>query len=108
VPEAYHNPAPRLSLATSSQIGLDLSAVPLDEVLGFRSEYGFEYRMYARDVQQFVLGLSLMDEADQHSALMDRRAEFRDRQGQLRRIGRAAFARQAISLALALQVPHGR
>jgi hypothetical protein len=64
--------------------------------------------MYARDVQQFVLGLSLMDEADQHSALMDRRAEFRDRQGQLRRIGRAAFARQAISLALALQVPHGR
>jgi len=79
------------------QIGLDLSAVPLDEVLGFRSQYGSEYRRYARDVRQYVLELSLMDEADRHLALMDRRAELDDRAEQLRKIGRTAFVRQAIS-----------
>jgi hypothetical protein len=77
------------------QIGLDLSAVPLDEVLGFRSEYGSEYRTYARDIRK-LLQLSLIDEANQQSALMDRRAELRDREERLRKIGRAAFARQAL------------
>jgi hypothetical protein len=80
-----------------AQVGIDLSAVPLDEVLGFRAEYGSEYRRYSSDVRRFALELSLMDEADQRSALMDRRAELDDRAEQLRRIGRTAFARQAIS-----------
>jgi hypothetical protein len=84
------------------QIGLDLSAVPLDEVLGFRSEYGSEYRMYARDIRKFVLDLSLIDEANQQSALMDRRAELRDREEQLRKIGRRAFARQAMAFGFGL------
>ena len=85
-----------------AQIGLDLSAVPLDEVLGFRSQYGSEYRRYARDVRQYVLELSLMNEADRHSALMDRRAELDDRAEQLRKIGRTAFARQTIAFGFGL------
>ena len=79
------------------QIGLDLSAVPLDEVLDFRSKHGSEYRTYSHDVRKFVLELSLTDEADRHSALMDRRAELDDRAEQLRKLGRTAFARQTIS-----------
>ena len=79
------------------QIGIDLSAVPLDEVLDFRSKYSSEYRRYSNDVRMFVLDLSLMNEADRHSALINRRAELVDRAEQLRKTGRTAFARQAIS-----------
>jgi hypothetical protein len=81
-----------------AQVGIDLSAVPLDEVLAFRAEYGNEYRRYSNDVRRFALELSLMGEADQGSALMDRRAELTDRAERLRRTARTAFARQAISL----------
>jgi len=79
-----------------AQVGVDLSAVPLDEVLGFRVEYGNEYRRYSSDVRRFALELSLMDEADRHSALTERREELEDRAEQLRRIGLAAFARQTV------------
>ena len=71
-------------------------------MLGFRAEYGTEYRRYSSDVRRFVLELSLMDEANQRSALMDRRAELDDRAEQLRKIGRTAFARQAISFGFGL------
>lgn len=80
-----------------AQIGIDLSAIPLDEVLDFRSKYGSEYRRYASDVRKFILELSLMNEADRHYALIDRRADLDDRAQQLRKIGRISFARQAIS-----------
>ena len=80
-----------------AQVGIDLSALPLDEVLGFRAEYGSEYRRYSSDVRRFALELSLMGAADQGSALTERREELKDRAEQLRRIGLTAFARQAIS-----------
>ena len=80
-----------------AQVGIDLSAVPLDEVLGFRAEYGSEYRTYSSDVRRFALELSLMGAADQGSALTERREELEDRAEQLRRIALTAFARQAIS-----------
>jgi hypothetical protein len=84
------------------QIGIDLSAVPLDEVLDFRSKYGSEYRSYSNEVRKLVLELSLMDEADQPLALRERRAELEDRAEQLRKTGRAAFARQSITLGFGL------
>jgi hypothetical protein len=80
-----------------AQVGVDLSTVPLDEVLGFRAEYGNEYRRYSSDVRRFALELSLMGEADQRSALTERRAELDDRAERLRRTARAAFARQTLS-----------
>ena len=34
-------------------MGLNLSAVPLDEVLDFRKQYGAEFRSYVRDLRSF-------------------------------------------------------
>jgi hypothetical protein len=79
-----------------AQVGVDLSAVPLDEVLGFRADYGAEYRRYSGDVRRFALELSLMGGADQRSALMERREELKDRAERLRRVGLTAFARQTV------------
>ena len=80
-----------------AQVGIDLSAVPLDEVLDFRRQYGSEYQRYSSDVRRFTLELSLMDEASRYSAITERRAELADRAEQLRRTARTAFVRQAIS-----------
>ena len=84
------------------QVGIDLSAVPLDEILDFRSKYGSEYRRYSKDVRRFVLELSLMNEASRDSALRDRRDEMEERAEQLRKIGRTAFARQTIGFGFGL------
>jgi hypothetical protein len=84
----------KIVVSDLAQVGIDLSAVPLDEVLGFRAEYGSEYRRYSSDVRRFALELSLMGTADQDSALTERRQELEDRAEQLRRLGLTAFARQ--------------
>ena len=78
-------------------VGVDLDAIPLDEVLDFRHRHGSDYRAYSRDVRQFMLELSLIPERDQSSALAERRAELRDRADELKRIGRSSFTRQAVS-----------
>lgn len=83
-------------------VGIDLHAVPLDEVLDFRRQYGHEYRTYSNDVRQFVLHLSLLPEAEKSSALAERRAELDDRAEELRKVGRNAFKRQAVSLGFGL------
>jgi hypothetical protein len=81
-----------------THINLDLTDIPLDEVLDFRRDYGAEYRAYARQVRQFVLDLSLMSKSEQSFALAARRTELDDRAEHLRRIGRTAFGRQAVVL----------
>jgi hypothetical protein len=92
----------KIVIGDLAQVGIDLSAVPLDEVLHFRSQYGSEYRRYSADVRKFVLELSLMDEASRRSAVMERRAELDERAEQLRKIGRTAFARQTIGFGFGL------
>lgn len=92
----------KIMTSDTRHVGLDLEAVPLDEVLAFRSQHGPEYRAYSRDVRQFVLTLSQLSEAEQESALMERRAELDDRADELRRVGRSAFKHQAVSLGFGL------
>jgi hypothetical protein len=92
----------RIVTGDLAQIGIDLSAVPLDEVLDFRAKHGPEYRRYSNDVRKFVLELSLADEAGRHSAIIERHAELDDRAEQLRKIGRTAFARQTIGFGFGL------
>jgi len=89
-------------VADIASVGIDLSAVPLDEVLDFRSKYGSEYRAYSKDIREFALMLSLMTESDQITAIAARRAELKDRRARLRRIGRQSFKGQSISLGLGL------
>jgi hypothetical protein len=98
----HDNGRARIMTSDLRQVGVDMHAVPLDEVLDFRSQHGSEFRAYSRQVRQFVLELSLQAESDQASAFVERRAELDDRAEELRRAARSAFKRQAISLGFGL------
>lgn len=82
-------------------VSVDLSAVPLDEVLAFRSEYRTEHRCYARSVREFARQLSLMPEGERNAAWQDRQAEIEDLASDLRKKARNAW-RQPASFALGL------
>lgn len=82
-------------------VSVDLSAVPLDEVLAFRSEHRTEHRRYARSVRDFARQLSLMSEAERGVAWRDRQAEIEDLASDLRKTARGAW-RQPASFALGL------
>jgi hypothetical protein len=93
---------PNIVLGDIARVGIDLSDVPLDEVIDFRRTYGPEYRAYSKEVRDFVLSLSLMTENDRIAAIAARRADFDDRVARLQRIGRQSFKRQSISLGFGL------
>jgi hypothetical protein len=88
----------KIILSDLLYLDLDLSAVPLDEVLDFRRQYAVDYRSYSHDVRQFALELSLLSESDQSSALDDRHIELDYRAKQLRKIGRSEFAHRTLSM----------
>jgi len=72
-------------------VGVDLSAVPLDEVLAFRRQHGPAYKAYARNLRQFVRGVAPLNADDQRDALKDRLDEIGDAATDLREAGRAAW-----------------
>lgn len=76
-------------------VSVDLSKVPLDEVLSFREENGREYRKYARSVRQFARDLTTYASQDRLSALRDRRTELADLADELSRKARTAWRRPA-------------
>lgn len=82
-------------------VSVDLSSVPLDEVLSFREGHRNEHRRYVRSVREFARELSLMPEQERASAFRDRQAELDDLANDLRRIARSAWKRPA-SFALGL------
>jgi hypothetical protein len=82
-------------------VSVDLSSVPLDEVLGFRSEHRAAHQKYARSVRDFARQLSLMPHEELQSAFADRRAEIEDLASDLRNKARKAW-RQPVSFALGL------
>jgi hypothetical protein len=57
-------------------VGVDLTRVPMDEVLGFRKDYGKEYGSYARALRKYLGELSQLSEPQRKEALADRRAEI--------------------------------
>ena len=89
----------KIVLGDLAQVNLDLTDIPLDEVLDFRRQYGAEYRTYANAVRRFTLELSLMSGSERTSAVAARRIELDDRVEHLRAINRAAFRRQALVMA---------
>jgi hypothetical protein len=76
-------------------VGVDLTKVPLDELLSFRTEHQNEYQRYARSVRSFVRQLSLIPTEDRPSAERDRRAEIEDLASDLKAAGRKAWKRPA-------------
>jgi hypothetical protein len=96
VPSAGH--VVSLDLST---VGVDLSGVPMDEVLGFRAEHLEAHRQYARAVRRFVRELSLLPPQERDRALDEREAELTDLAAQLRKTARRFWKRPA-SFALSI------
>ncbi|WP_406126984.1 hypothetical protein [Streptomyces sp. NBC_00989] len=108
-PEFRHRDNPLLARAKATgrlvhndlvDVGIDMSGIPLDEVLAFRREHGKGYRQYARGLRQFVAALERADTAEQQRLLLDRTEEIADAASDLRR-ARRAWGRPVVSLALA-------
>ncbi|SRR6266568_3678807 len=72
-------------------VGVDLSRVPMDEVLGFRREYGKEYAAYARTLRKFVRDLGLLPGPERKGALDDRQDEIRAMAHELQGRGKKAW-----------------
>lgn len=58
------------------QVGVDLSGVPIRQVLEFRRTYGDELQRYAREVREFSRRLSVLPEVERADSYRDRAAEL--------------------------------
>lgn len=76
-------------------VSVDLSTIPLDEVLTFRDEFKEEHRNYARSVRKFSRDLSLMSEQEQSREFVERQAQLDDLAADLRRNARSAWRKPA-------------
>jgi hypothetical protein len=83
-------------------VAVDLSPVPIDEVLGFRESHKEAHRTYICSVRKFVRELSLMPEQERIATFAERQAELDDLASDLKRRARVAWKRPvsfAISIA---------
>lgn len=85
----------RVVTADLQTVGVDLTTVPLDEVLSFRSQYANAYRAYARDVRAFVREVSQLDHDQAREALTDRQERLSDLANDLRKLGRDSWKKPA-------------
>lgn len=92
----------KLITADMHALSVDLSRVPLDDILGFRATYGSEYRAYARDLRKFVNLMSLASTEDQLTVLNDRAEELRDQAQKLFRDTKKTFGKSVLILGLSL------
>jgi hypothetical protein len=77
-----------LDLAT---VGVDLSKVPIDEVISFRTENWSRYSKYAKDVRAFVDQMSKRGVDEHHATMRERRADIREEAALLRRAAQKAW-----------------
>ena len=82
-------------------VSVDVSDVPLDEVLGFRSDHRAEYREYALNLKRFMREIAQSPLEQQQSVLVDRRNQIKDSGNHLRRQARRAW-KSRLSLGLGL------
>lgn len=82
-------------------VGVDVGAVPLDELMSYRNEHYEEYRAYSRAVRQFVRELSLLSPEEKSKAFEERQTEIDDLASDLRRRSRKAW-KQPASFALSM------
>ncbi len=84
-------------------VGLNLSSIPLDDVLQFRIERRDAHRAYLRDLQRFMAELSVINEPTQREALLiERREELADAAHDIRRTSGRTLRRSLSSWSLGL------
>ncbi|MET8682334.1 hypothetical protein ABZW18_33425 [Streptomyces sp. NPDC004647] len=81
-------------------VGIDLSRVPLDEVLDYKREHGAEYRKYAQDLRRFVGELEAAEPHDRQRRIDERAEMLADHASALRR-ARRAWGRPVAAVVLA-------
>jgi hypothetical protein len=64
--------------ADIEMVGIDLSAVPIDEVLGFRRDNASAYRSYRRELCRFVRDLAMAGPGEELHQFDDRRREIEE------------------------------
>ncbi len=85
-----------------SVVGPDLSDVPLDEILTFRSDHGKQYRDYAAALHTFMAELVPMSGDHRLEAFRQRKAQLEDAAEDLRRISRRSWRQPAASIAVGI------
>jgi hypothetical protein len=83
-------------------VSVDLSRVPLDEVLEFRAQHGSEFRAYARNLRSFVAELASLPIGERDARICDRQEELADAAHELRRTARRRWIRPLGKAGLAL------
>lgn len=76
-------------------VSVDLTSVPLDEVLDFRNQHQEKHRKYVRNLRKFARELSLLPLEEQQSALDDRQAALDDYAADIKRVARKAWRKPA-------------
>jgi len=76
-------------------VGVDLTDVPLDEILSFRRAHLAEHRRYATNVRSLVRDLSLLPQEERERELGDRGREIAEAADALRRLSTRAWKRRA-------------
>jgi len=76
-------------------VGVDLSAVPIDEVLGFRRENYSAYRAYINALRRFMREMTALPPAEQNRLQADRRNEMSEQRKDLLDRARRAWRRPA-------------
>ena len=76
-------------------VSVDLSAIPLVEVLDFKASHGEDFRAYARSIRGFSREIGLLPSLERDQAFADRQAELNDLASDLKKTARAAWKRPA-------------
>jgi hypothetical protein len=81
------------------EVGVDLRAVPLDEILDFSSRYRMQYQSYLRGIREMMRALrNAHDKSEIESIKRDRLEAIEDQRAFLKRASRSEFRRQSLSL----------
>jgi hypothetical protein len=84
------------------QVALDLTNVPIGDVLEFRERHGQLFRAYSRDIQRFAVEVSMCPPAERSGVFRSRRAELADEADELRRLARTWWRQPTASIGVGL------
>jgi Insertion element 4 transposase N-terminal len=94
--------APSQLRSDLGNVGADLSAVPLDEVLAFRSEHGEHYRAYVKGLRELLASQVQADDNERSRILHERSLEIREQAAELRKVSRKAFGARMATLLVSI------
>ena len=84
-------------------VSFDLAAIPLDDVLEFRTEHGDAHRAYMRDLRSFMAELAEIDNSgERENVLLQRRQEIADTAHDIQRSTRQTLGKNLASWSLGI------